>query len=147
VSDASPTHDLLRLVLAVAEGRAAQSVRRIAERVAYVAAYVAVGACCAIGMLGCLVAALWIYARAHVGAVGAPLIVAAALAVVGFAVFALLRYGARARRAPPDAGLSQAALLAEVAGLEELSDLVRAQKGPMLMAALVAGLMAGRNNR
>ncbi|MEJ0048037.1 MAG: hypothetical protein WDN04_19390 [Rhodospirillales bacterium] len=147
MSGTSPAHDLIRLALAIAEGRVAQSVRRTAGRAAYLAATAALVAGCALGVVGCLLTALWIYVLPHVGAVGAPLVVAAVLLVIGLGVLALMHRAARPRRAPVAADPGRAALLAELSNLGEISELVRAQKGPALIAALVAGLMAGSRDR
>jgi hypothetical protein len=145
---AEPPLDLIRLALAVAEGRAARSVRQAAARVALVAACAAVATSCAIGALGCVLAAIWLYAVPRVGVVGAPLIVAGVLVVLGGGTILLLRYcHPRARRAVPGAAPGPAALLADLAGLAELSEVIRAQKGPMLLAAFLAGLMAGDRDR
>jgi cytochrome c biogenesis protein CcdA len=148
VSEAPPPLDLVRLALAVAAGRAAEAVRHAAGRVAVVAAAAVVVAGCAIGAVGCALAALWIYALPRVGAVGAPLIVAAVLAALGGGVILLLRYyKPRPRRVAPHAAPGHAALLGDLAGLAGLSDVVRAQKGPVLLAAFLAGLMAGGKDR
>jgi hypothetical protein len=106
VSKASLAHDLLRLAVAIAEGRAADSLRRAAGRAAYMAVVAAIGACCALGAFVCMLVALWIYAKPHVGAAGAPVVVAGVLVLAGLCVFALMRYRAGSRPAPAAADRS-----------------------------------------
>jgi hypothetical protein len=132
---------LIRLVLAAVEEFAARSLRRAVRRLAYVAGCVAVALCCGMGAFGCALAALWIYAIPHVGAVGAPLVVAAVLLAIGLGFFALSRRSAGAQRVLPAMNIDYAAVAAE------LSEMVREHKAPTLIAAFLAGVMAGTKNR
>jgi hypothetical protein len=141
VSDASPANELIRLVLAAVEEYAARSIRRAVRRLAYVAGCVALAVCCGIGAFGCALAALWIYAIPHVGAVGGPLIVAAGLVAIGLGLFALSRRSRGTRHPLPAMNIDYAAVAAE------LSDMVREHKAPTLIAAFLAGVMAGTKNR
>jgi hypothetical protein len=141
VSDALPAHELIRLVLAAVEGIVARSVGHFVRRLVYVASCVALALCCGISAFGCALAALWIYAIPHVGAVGAPLVVAAVLLVIGLGLIALSRRSPRARHPLPAVSIDYAAVAAE------LSDMVREHKAPTLIAAFLAGVMAGTKNR
>jgi O-antigen/teichoic acid export membrane protein len=110
-------------------------------RTACVVAAAAAAVGCAIAALGCLLAALWIYARPHVGAVGAPLVVAGVLLAIGLAVLGLMRHKLKRRPPPPPAGDALASLLAEA------TRLLKEHKGSVLTVALLAGFVAGRNGK
>ncbi len=96
--------------------------------------YVAVT--CGFGVLGCLLAALWIAVLPHVGPAGAPLVVAGALAAVAVVTIAALRQRQPPPVAPPVS--DDIARLLALAG-----DMTRADKVPVLLSALLAGLVAG----
>ena len=125
--------DLVKLVLALAtSGDGLQAtVRRMIVPVA--------AATCAVAAIACGLAALWISALPHVGAAGAATVVAGVFLAMCLALLALNHYGLR-RRSPP-AEASASLLLAEAARL------VQDHKGPMLMTALLAGLIAGRGEK
>jgi hypothetical protein len=133
--------DLIRLAVALAESSAVSLARQATARTARVLAAAAAAAGCAIAAVACVLAALWIYALPHVGAIGAPLVVAGVLLVMCLAVLMLMRYRLKRRPAPPAAGAAPALLLAEA------TRLFKEHKGPVLMAALLAGLVAGRNGK
>jgi hypothetical protein len=93
------------------------------------------------GGLGCAVVAFWIYLAAAYGALTAAVGTAIALVVTGLILFAVSR-SARQTPAAPAAGSSVAEDL--------LSDLTRAfqnNKGPALLAALIAGIVAGNQSK
>jgi hypothetical protein len=133
--------DLIRLAVALAEGGAVSLARQATARTACVVAAAAAAAGCAIAAVGCLLAALWIYALPHVGAVGAPLVVAGVLLAMCLAVLGLMRYPLKRRPAPAPAGDALAPLLAEA------TRLFKQHKGAVLTVALLAGLVAGRNGK
>jgi len=139
MSVASPMSDLIRLAVALAEGSAVSLARQATARTACVLAAAAAAAGCAIAAVACVLAALWIYALPHVGAIGAPLIVAGVLLAMCLGVLMLMRYRLKRRPTPPAA--TPALLLAEA------TRLFKENKGPVLMAALLAGLAAGRNGK
>lgn len=91
--------------------------------------------------VGCAAAALWIWTVPRLGPVGAPLVVAAFLLVGGLAVLALMRHILRRRRMPYPDDLTPELLLAEA------MHLFKHHKATVLLAALIAGLAAGRNER
>ena len=97
-------------------------------------------ATCGLGVLGCLTAALWIAALPYVGPAGAPVVAAVALALVAVAAIAVLQ-----RNAPPTAPQPiPAPAVNDVAQLLDLATLMtRTDKVPMLLAALLAGAVAG----
>lgn len=132
---------VLRLVLAIAEGRAAEAVQRAVGRAAYIGAAAMLAVFCALGAVGCALAALWIFAAHRVGPVGAPLIVAALLAAIGLGVVAAMRRRGRPRGAAPAAHIDHAAVVAE------LAELVRDHKVSTVLAAFLAGLTAGGRTR
>ncbi len=130
--------DLIKLVLSVAEA----SSRRPARTCVVCAAVGTVAATlCAIAVVACGLAALWIYALPHTGAVGAPLVVGGVLVALCLAMLMLVRYGLAPRQAPKPAATAPALLLAD------MTRVVRGNKGPVLMAALLAGLVAGRGEK
>lgn len=92
--------------------------------------------------VGCGVAALWIFVLPAVGPVGAPLIAAGALLLLCVALVVTIRGILRRRPAPisaaavPDAAIP--ALL-----IAEASRLLDENKGAALLAALLAGAVAG----
>jgi hypothetical protein len=118
---------LIRLALAAAGD--GPRVRRTTARFA-----------CAVAALACGLAALWICVLPHVGAAGAAAIVAGVLLALCLALLALVRYGLKPRPTPP-VGAGVPLLLAEAARL------VRDNKGPTLLAALVAGFVAGKGEK
>jgi hypothetical protein len=105
------------------------------------AAAVAVAVGCAIAALACVLVALWIYVLPRVGAVGAPLVIAGALVLVGLAVLALLRYAPTRHPPPPAASVAPSLLLAEA------THLLKTHKTAVLAGVLLAGLLAGRSDR
>lgn len=116
---------------------------RVLAEVARIGRAVTVGvvvATCGLGVLGCLMAALWITALPYVGPAGAPVVVAMALALVGGAAIAVLQRNAPLPAPPP----VPAPALNDVAQLLDLATLMtRTDKVPMLLAALLAGAVAG----
>ena len=98
---------------------------------------VALAGVCVLAASGCALAALWIYAVSFVGASGAPLIVAGILLVAGLATGMLASRFRAPVQAQPDA------VATAMAALAMLTKLTRAHHGPMLLAALVAGIAAG----
>jgi hypothetical protein len=134
---AAAVQAILRLVLAIAEGRAAEAMQRAVGRAAYILGAAALAACCAACAGGCVLAALWIFAARYVGAVGAPLIVAALLAAIGMVLVLSMRRRGRTRRAPVAMGIDHAAVIAE------LAEMVREHKVSTVLAAFLAGLTAG----
>ena len=107
-----------------------------ATRLGRAATIVYVAATCGFAVAGCLMAALWIAVLPLVGPAGAPLVVAAALAILAVAIIALLRH----RDPPPVAAPANVDVIRV---LEAASELTRADKVPALLAALLAGVVAG----
>ena len=131
---------LLKLALALTEQAVVRHNRQAAGRMVCVVAVTLVAAGCGVAAVACGLAALWIYALPHVGAVGAPLVVAGVLVVMVLGMLAVMRYGLK-RRAPPAAGLTPALLQAEA------TRLLKEHKGSVLVAAVLAGLVAGMNKK
>jgi hypothetical protein len=134
--------DLIRLALALAEQAAVRHCRQAAARVAWVAAVALVAGGCGIAAIACGLAALWIYAVPRVGPVGAPLVVAGTLLVLGLVVLVVMRYAMKPRRPPPSpVGVAPEVLLAET------TRILKEHKGAVLIAAVLAGLVAGMNGK
>lgn len=133
--------DLIRLAVALAEDRAVSLARRTTARTARVVLAAAAVAGCAVAAVGCLLAGLWIYVLPHVGAAGAPFVVAGVLLAMCLAVLGLMRYPLKRSPAPPPAGDALALLLADA------TRQLKEHKGAVLTAALLAGFVAGRNGK
>jgi hypothetical protein len=115
---------------------------RTARRMTVVAWCAMLATTFATASVGCAVAALWVFVLPAVGPVGAPLIAAGALLLLCLALVATIRGILRRRPAPlsaaavPDAAIP--ALL-----IAEASRLLDENKGAALLAALLAGAVAG----
>ena len=133
-------NDLVRFVLTLAAAGARRRGRWTTARVAYTAVAYMVAASCAVAALACGAAALWIYTLPFAGAVGAPAVVASVLLVPCVTLLALSRYGLN-RRPTPSADANVPLLLVEA------TRLIQDHKSSTLMGALVAGLIAGRDEK
>ena len=132
--------DLIRFGLALAAASARRQGRQTTAHVAWAAlAWVAAGGC-ALAALACGLAALWICVQPLVGAAGALAIVAGVLLALCLTLLALSRYGLK-RRPVRSADANVPLLLAEA------TRLVRDHKSSVLMAALLAGLVAGSSEK
>jgi hypothetical protein len=129
-------NDLIRLALTLATAGGGRQSRRVTARTVIV---MVAAATCAVAAIACGLAALWICALPYVGAAGAPAVVAGVLLAMCLALLALNQYGLK-RRSPP-AGTSPSVSVAEAARL------VQDHKAPVLMAALLAGLVAGSGKK
>jgi len=133
---------LLRLatMAAAASGRTG-SIGRTTGRMTAAVLCASLAAVSAIAAGGCAAVALWLSAIPYVGPVGAPLVAAGGLlvfcVVLMIAAQAILHYRRRAPSSLPAPGLR----------LEEALSLFRESKGTILLAALVAGLVAGNSGR
>jgi len=133
--------DLIRLALVLAEQGAVRHGRQAAARVGCVVAVALTAGGCALAAVACGLAALWIYAVPHVGAAVAPLIVAGVLLGLGLVVLAVMRYAVKPHQAQAPAGVAPTVLLAET------TRLLKEHKGAVLIAAVLAGLVAGMSER
>lgn len=133
-----PIGDLIKIAAAVAESSAARPAGRC---VACAAVGTVAAVLCVITASGCALTALWIYLLPEMGPVGAPLVVAGVLLVMCFIMLAVVRYGLTPRAPPPRAAAAPALLLADV------TRLVKDNKAPVLLTALLAGLVAGRGEK
>jgi len=132
---------ILRLaILAGARRGAGNGVAASARRLATAALCVVVAGLLALAAVGCAAAALWVWAIPQFGPAGAPLAVAVALAAGCLAALALTRRAARPRQ-PPAAPPPPIEL-----PLAEMARLFNTHKTPFLIAALIAGLLAGRDD-
>lgn len=89
----------------------------------------------------CATTALWIWGIPWLSPAGSALAVAGVLLLACVAVLAVMRETLQRRRTVPPFDATPALLLAEA------THLFRNHKGTVLMAALIAGLEAGRDNR
>jgi hypothetical protein len=133
---------LLRLAtMAAAASGKTGSIGRTTGRMTAVVLCASLAAVSAIAAGGCASVALWLFAIPYVGPVAAPLVAAGGLlvscAVLMIVAQAILHYRRVAPSSLPASGLR----------LEEAMRLFSESKGTMLLAALVAGLVAGNSGR
>ena len=129
------------LLAALARLALAQRAGAAVERCAVAVACGLLAAIFVFTALGCAAAALWLFALPHVGPVYAPLIVAGAFLLLALVVLAVARSRLRRKRPPPLDMAAVSALLAEA------DPLVKQNLTSLLLAALVAGLVAGSGKR
>ena len=91
----------------------------------------------ALAAIGCVTTAIWIFAVPYLGAAGAALIAAAYLLLAGLGVIGIAAWAASKPVAANPA--TQTPLI--------MNQLFVEQKGTLLMAALVAGMMAAESQR
>lgn len=132
--------DLIKLALLIAEGVSGRRGGQTTAEVARLAATTVAAACCGVAALTCGLVALWLYMLPLVGPTGAPLVVGGVLLVLCLVLLAVVRYGVRPRP-PPPAAITPTALLAEA------TRVLNENKGTLLTAALLAGLVAGRRDK
>ena len=130
----------LATMAAAAFGKAG-SIGRTTGRMTAAALCASLAAVSVIAAGGCAAAALWLFAIPYVGAAGAPLVAAAGLLVFCVALMTVARGVLRYRRRAPSSTAAPGLPLGEV--LRLFSE----NKGTVLLAALVAGLVAGNNGR
>jgi Na+-driven multidrug efflux pump len=108
------------------------------------AAAISIAVICAIGAIGCVAAAIWIFSERSLGPGGAALVTAAALLVPGIVV--LIAYRSKPAARPVASGFSKELELASLVAAEG-KRLMREHKTPVLLAAFLAGLAVteGRN--
>lgn len=137
--------DLLRLALTLLAPAVAVPVQRSLGRTAMAIAAIVLAALLGIAALGCAAAALWIWAETRVGSVGAPLVVTGSLLALAAATAAAAMHVAR------PAALAPMPPVPAIASTEPLFDeatrLIRAHKAPILLAALLMGLVMGRSEK
>ena len=132
--------DLIKLALLIAEGASGRKGEQATAKVASIAVTTVAAACCGCAAIACALAALWLYVLPLVGPTGAPLVVAGVLLVMCLALTVVLRHELRPRPPPPP-GIAPSVLLAEA------TRLLNENKAAVLMAALLAGLVAGRRDK
>ena len=135
-------NQLIKVALMLIDGGVMRPRCQSTAKMACVAIAVISAAICAIAAVACALAALWIFALPHVGEVGAPIVVAGVLLALCLALLALICYGPKPRRTAASLGNAAPALL-----LAEATRLLKEHKGPVLIAALLAGLIAGKNEK
>lgn len=135
-------NELIKLAFALIDGGVMRPRRQSTAKMACVAIIVVSAAVSAIAAAGCALAALWIFVLPHVGPIGAPVVVAGVLLAFCLAMLALIFYGPKRRRASPALVDAAPTLL-----LAEATRLLKEHKGTVLIAALLAGLLAGKNEK
>jgi hypothetical protein len=125
---------LLGLALALTEDAVLQHSRWIRAQMAWVALATAT-AIGGVAVVACGLTALWIFVQARLGAVAAPLIVGGVVLALCVAACVLLRTAMQRVSAAPVPGVPTT-----VRG--EVTRVITEQKGPLLLAAFLAGLSA-----
>ena len=132
--------NLITLALLVAEGVSGRKGRQTATHVARIAVFTLAAACCGFSAFACALVALWLYVVPQVGPAGAPLVVAGVLLVMCLVLLAVVQFGLKPRP-PPASGFAASELITEA------TRLLNEHKGTVLLAALLAGLVAGRREK
>lgn len=132
--------DLIELALLIAERAGGRTGRQATANVAGIAVTTVAAACCGFAAIACALAALWLFLLPQLGPTGAPLVIAGVLVVMCGALLAVLRHEMKPGP-PPPAGIAPSVLLAEA------TRLLNENKAAVLMAALLAGLVAGRRDK
>lgn len=134
---------LLRIAQAWTDDSVLPRVRDAGARALMAAAAIMLAAVLVLAALGCALTALWLYLLPLVGPAGAPLIVSGVLLSLGLVTLLLPRLAARQSPPPPVAapGPTPDVLIAEA------SRLVRDNKVPVLLSALLVGLCEGARKK
>jgi hypothetical protein len=117
------------------------SIASSADRMAKVALSAIVAVVLVTASVTCALAALWIWEIPRLGPAGAPLVVAVILLAGGLVAIAVMRHAPRAGRTSSGSCPVPELLLADA------MHLFKDHKTSALMAALIVGLMAGRNEK
>jgi hypothetical protein len=128
-------------IAALARVGAADAIVHAAGRFAKATLCAVIAAILVTASIACAVTALWIWEVPRLGPAAAPLVVAGVLLALCLAVLALMQHILRSRPVPSASDASAEMLLAEAVRL------FKDHKGAILMAALVAGLVAGRDEK
>lgn len=132
--------ELLRLALTLL---ATPPQRRSSTDTIVALAATAVVGLAVVAAVACAAAATWIGLHPLVGPIGAPLIVAGAFVVVALVGLTTARHALR----PPSTSAAPPAAASNEALLVEASRLVAAHKAPVLLAAVLAGVVAGSREK
>ena len=132
--------DIALLAVTIAEALVTRQ-RPETGRLAGLVLAVSLAGVCALAATGCGLAALWIQTEPVLGPAGAPALVAGVLAALGLAALAVAWSLRKSRQPPPNPAATAEILLAEI------TRITQAHAGPMLLAALAAGLTAGSRRR
>jgi hypothetical protein len=128
-------------ITAIARIGATDAIVHAASRFAKATLYAIIAAILVTASIACAATALWIWEVPRLGPAAAPLVVAGVLLALGLAVLALMQRILRSRPTPSASDASTEMLLAEAVRL------FKDHKSAVLMAALVAGLVAGRDEK
>jgi len=123
------------------ESAKAGGVRAATIRMAVVALCACFAAVLALAALGCAATALWIFTQPSLGAVGAPLVVAASLSCVVLLLAVAARFIIRRGRGNLVASTAPQVLLLEA------SPFFAEHKSAVLLAAVMAGMAAANGSR
>ena len=93
-----------------------------------------------IGVLICLLTSLWLYEQPMVGDVGAPLVVAGALALVTVLATLILRYKTTSSAPPPSPALNIGAVV------DIAETVMKSNKFLVLVGAALIGVALGENS-
>jgi hypothetical protein len=133
--------ELIGLVATLIEASGATERRRSAAAAMMVVAAGFIIGLGALGVLICLLAAVWLYELPALGDVGAPLVVAAVLAGVTGIAGLILHHKTQAAPPPPPSPAINPAAIANVA-----NSVMKSNKFLVLIGALMIGLAVGENS-
>ena len=137
----APVNDIIKLATALAGSALMGQGRRVAVRTATNAALTIAAMLCVMAAIVSALAATWFYLAPLVGAPAAALIVAGIFLALGLALLGFMRFGRRRAPVKPQVDDATTQLL------RDITELFKEHKGSALVAALVAGLLAGRTAR
>lgn len=129
------------VVMAILRGGAEETIDTSSNRLATATLWAVVSAILAVAGIGCAATGLWIWLASALGHVGASLTVAAVLVIASLGTLAAMRHALAPAKPAPSARDKLDGLAVEA--LRIFKD----HKGPVLLAALIAGLATERHDR
>ena len=127
--------------MAWAPDKLINKIRGIAGRAVAASLCAALAAIFAAAAIACSIAGVWIFALPYVGPAGAPLVVTGLLLVICLVLSAASWRVWSPKQEPPRPAMVPQLSIADAAVL------FKNHKGAMLVAALLAGLIVGNDNR
>jgi hypothetical protein len=134
--------ELIKLTATLLDlSRLADRLTRRARRGAIALAFAFAATLLAAAAIGCTIAALWLFLQPRLGPVGAPLAAAGALLLLALVALLVARRVLKRQPALLAHPIDPSSLIAEI------GQLMKSDKSSLLIAAAVAGLLAGTARR
>ena len=129
------------VVMAILRGGAAETIDPSSNRLATATLWAVVSAVLAVAGIGCAAAGLWMWLASALGPVVASLTVAGVLVVASLGALAAMRHSLAPTKPPPSAKDRLEGLAVEALRI------FKEHKGPVLLAAVIAGLATEHRDR